>query len=63
MPRRFNYSGANLGKSPQGNSAQQYLREKAALMAAEKYYTAEEFERKRKWPGVVSTACEEGIWL
>lgn len=25
--------------------------------------TPEEFERLRKWAGVVSTACEEGIWL
>lgn len=26
-------------------------------------YTAEEFERNRKWPGVVRSAAEEGIWL
>lgn len=26
-------------------------------------YTPEEFEDKRKWPGVVKTACEEGVWL
>lgn len=26
-------------------------------------YTPEEFERKRREPGVVATACEEGIWL
>ena len=45
MPRRFNYSGANFGKSLQGTQAQQYLREKAALMAAEKYYTPEEFKQ------------------
>ena len=45
MPRRFNYSGTNFGKSPQGTPAQQYLREKAALMAAEKYYTPEEFKQ------------------
>ena len=45
MPRRFTYSGANVGKSPQGTPAQQYLREKVALMAAEKYYTPEEFEQ------------------
>ena len=25
--------------------------------------TPAEFEKLRKWPGVVSTACEEGIWL
>ena len=45
MPRRFNYSGAKFGKSPQGTPAQQYLREKTALKAAEKYYTPEEFEQ------------------
>jgi len=26
-------------------------------------YTPEEFERKRREPGVVATACREGIWL
>ncbi len=26
-------------------------------------YTPEEFERKRREPGIVATACEEGIWL
>ena len=26
-------------------------------------YTPEEFERKRKWPGIVRSAAEEGIWL
>lgn len=25
--------------------------------------TPEEFEKLRKWAGVVNTACEEGIWL
>ena len=45
MPRRSNYSGANFGKSPQGTPAQHYLREKAALVAAAKYYTREEFEQ------------------
>ena len=43
--RPANYSGANFGKSePTATPAQQYLREKAALMAAEKYYAPEEFE-------------------
>ena len=46
MPRRFNYSGANFGKQePNATAAHQYLREKVALQAAEKYYTPEEFER------------------
>jgi hypothetical protein len=46
MPRGFNYSGANVGKSPQGTRDQQYLREKAALMVAEKYYyTPDDFEQ------------------
>ncbi len=26
-------------------------------------YTPEEFDRKRRQPGIVATACEEGIWL
>ena len=26
-------------------------------------YAPDEFERKRREPGVVATACEEGIWL
>ena len=26
-------------------------------------YTPEEFEKKRREPGVVATACREGIWL
>jgi predicted nucleotidyltransferase len=25
--------------------------------------TPEEFEKVRNWPGLVNTACEEGIWL
>jgi len=25
--------------------------------------TPQEFEKLRNWPGVVNTACEEGIWL
>ena len=42
----FGYLGANFGKRQQkATPAQQYLREKAALMAAEKYYTPEEFEQ------------------
>ena len=45
MPRRFNYSGANFGKGEQNATGQQYLRQRAALMAAEKYYTPEEFEQ------------------
>ena len=40
------YHGANFGKRDQRSTpAQQYLREKAALMAAEKYYTPEEFKQ------------------
>ena len=40
------HSGANFGRTEQKPTpAQQYLREKAALMAAEKYYTPEEFEQ------------------
>ena len=36
----------NLGKRQETPApAQQYLRKKAALMAAEKYYTPEEFEQ------------------
>ena len=46
MPRRFNYSGANFGKrEPNATPGLQYFREKAALIAAEKYYTPEEFEQ------------------
>ena len=45
MPRRFNYSGANFGKREQNATGQQYLRQRAALMAAEKYYTPEELEK------------------
>ena len=26
-------------------------------------YTPEEFERKRREPGIVATACKEGTWL
>ena len=45
MPRRFNYSGANFVTREQNTPAHQYIREKAALQAAERYYTPEEFER------------------
>ena len=46
MPRRFNYSGANFGKRDQNSTpGQQYVREKAALVAAEKYFSPEEFEK------------------
>ena len=46
MLGRFGYLGANFGKREEKSTpAQQYLREKAALMAAEKYYTAEEFKQ------------------
>ena len=41
----FGYLGAISGGSRKPTPAQQYLREKAALMAAEKYYTPEEFEQ------------------
>ena len=41
----FGYLGANFGKREQKSTpAQQYLREKASLHAARKYYTPEEFE-------------------
>ena len=26
-------------------------------------FTPEEFEKYRRWPGIVKTACEEGMWL
>ena len=26
-------------------------------------FTPEEFEKYRRWPGIIKTACEEGIWL
>jgi predicted nucleotidyltransferase len=26
-------------------------------------FTPEEFAKYRRWPGIVKTACEEGIWL
>ena len=46
MLGRFGYLGANFGKREEKSiAAQQYLREKAALMAAEKYYTPEEFKQ------------------
>ena len=46
MPARFGYLGANFGKRDERTTpAQQYLREKAALMAADKYYTPEEFKQ------------------
>ena len=42
----FGYLGANCGKKEEKSTpAQQYLREKAALLAAEKYYTPEEFKQ------------------
>jgi hypothetical protein len=41
----WGYRGASFGKKPEKSTpAQQYLREKAALDAAQKYYTTEEFE-------------------
>ena len=44
MLGRFGYLGANFGKREQKSTpAQQYLRDKAALMAAEKYYTPDEY--------------------
>ena len=44
MLGRFGYLGANFGKREQKPTpAQQYLRDKAALMAAEKYYAPDEF--------------------
>ena len=44
MPGSFGYLGGNFAKRQETPTpAQQYLREKAALMAAEKYYTPEEF--------------------
>ena len=45
MPGPFGYLGANLGRQEKTTPVQQYLREKAALMAAQKYYTREEFDQ------------------
>ena len=46
MVASWGYRGASFGKKPEKSTpAQQYLREKAALDAAKKYYTPEEFER------------------
>lgn len=44
MKVRMGYLGASFGRKPdEPTPAQLYLRDKAALMAAEKYYTREEF--------------------
>ena len=46
MPGPFGYLGANLGRRQEKTTpVQQYLREKAVLMAAQKYYTREEFDQ------------------
>jgi hypothetical protein len=42
----FGYLGANFGKREKdATAAQLYLRHKSALLAAEKYYTPEEFQQ------------------
>ena len=46
MPVPFGYLGANIrNRQEKAPLEQQYLREKAALMAAQKYYTREEFDQ------------------
>ncbi len=45
MPSPFGFLGGSRKVPEKATSEQQYLREKAALMAAEKYYTREEFEQ------------------
>jgi hypothetical protein len=45
MPPPFGFSGGFRTKPEKATPEQQYLREKGALMAAEKYYTSEEFAR------------------
>ena len=46
MMAAWGYLGANFGKRPEKSTpAQQYVREKAALHAAQKYYTPAEFDQ------------------
>lgn len=46
MMASWSYPGASFGKKPEKSTpAQEYLRQKAALEAAKKYYTPEEFAR------------------